>query len=288
MTRAVAAVVTLAFVLAGCSGFVQPENPETVTPAPVPTDGVGYPPGVSDDAVVPSTLASAHTRTLATTNYTLVTRQRVTDGNGTVLRRSNHMRYVAANKTTYAGQFRQNGTELNAFTTRIDYWTNGSIVAARYDERANRRNRVTWPVRDDGPVSDLSERRTIRGVGEAVDLSVADRRDSGVVLVGTRFRNPDRLNTPLFVSDPRNVSVRLRVNHDGTVSAFRLAFDAERSDRQVRVTQEMRLRHVGSTTVKQPEWVANTTQRSLQDYSPPAENNQALSSAGRTRREASI
>ncbi|GGK69957.1 hypothetical protein [Haloarcula sebkhae] len=265
MTRAVAAIVTLALVLAGCSGFVQPDSPETVTPAAVPTDGVGYPPGVSDDAVVPSTLASAHARTLATTNYTLVTRQQVTDSNGTVLRRSNHTRYVAANKTTYAGRFRQNGTELNTFTTRIDYWTNGSIVAAQYDERANGRNRITWPVRDDGPVSDLSERRTIRSVGEAVTLSVADRSDGVVVLVGTRFTNPDRLNTPLFVSDPRNVSVRLRVSHDGTVSAFRLAFDAERSDRQVRVTQEMRLRHIGSTTVKQPEWVANTTQRSLQD-----------------------
>ena len=265
MTRAVAAIVTLALVLAGCSGFVQQDSPETVTPAAVPTDGVGYPPGVSDDAVVPSTLASVHARTLATTNYTLVTRQRVTDRNGTVLRRSNHTRYVAANKTTYAGRFRQNGTELNTFTTRIDYWTNGSIVAAQYDERVNRRSQVKWSVRDDGPVSDLSERRTIRGIGEAVDLSVADRSDGGVVLVGTRFRNPDRLNTPLFVSDPHNVSVRLRVNHDGTVSALRLAFDAERSDQEVRVTQEMRLRHIGSTTVRRPKWVANTTQRSLQE-----------------------
>ncbi|RLM44842.1 hypothetical protein DVK00_10335 [Haloarcula sp. Atlit-47R] len=265
MTRAVATIVTLALVLAGCSGFVQSDSPETVTPVAVPTDGVGYPPGVSDNAVVPSTLASAHARTLATTNYTLITRQRVTDSNGTVLRRTNHTRYVAVNKTTYAGRFRQNGTELNTFTTRIDYWTNGSIVAARYDNRANRRNQVAWPVRDDGPVSDLSERRTIRGVAEAVALSVADRSDGGVALVGTRFTNPDRLRTPLFVSDPHNVSVRLRVNHDGTVSAFRLVFDAERSDQQVRVTQEMRLQHVGSTTVAQPEWVANTTKRSLRE-----------------------
>ncbi len=265
MTRAVAAVVTLALVLAGCSGFVQQDSPETVTPAAVPTDGVGYPPGVSDEAVVPPVLASAHARTLATTNYTLVSRQRVTDSNGTVLRRSDHTRHVAANKTTYAGQFRQNGTELNTFTTRIDYWTNGSIVAARYDERSNRPQRVRWTVRDDGPVSDLSERRMIRGIGEAVDLSVADRSDGGVVLVGTRFTNPDRLSTPLFVSDPRNVSVRLRVSHDGTVSALRLAFDAERSDQQVRVTQALWLRNVGSTTVTQPKWVANTTQRSLQE-----------------------
>jgi hypothetical protein len=263
MTRAVAAVVTLVLVLAGCSGFVQQDSPETVTPAAVPTDGAGYPPGVSDGAVVPSTLASAHARTLATTNYTLVTRQRVTDRNGTVLRRSNHTRYVAANNGTYAGHFRQNGTELNVFTTRIDYWTNGSIVAAQYDERAGRPHRVKWTVRNDGPVSDLSERRTILGIGEAVDLSVADRVDGGVVLVGTRFTNPDRLVTPLFVSDPRNVSVRLRVSHDGTVEALRLAFDAERSDQRVRVRQDIRVTDVGSTTVVKPEWVANTTQRSL-------------------------
>ncbi|GCF13060.1 hypothetical protein Harman_09950 [Haloarcula mannanilytica] len=264
MTRAVAAVVTLAVVLAGCSGFVQQDSPETVTPAPVPTDGAGYPPGVSDDAVVPQALANAHARTLATTNYTLVTRQRVTDRNGTVLRRSNHTRYVAVNKTTYAGQFRQNGTELNVFTTRIDYWTNGSIVAAQYDERADRPHRVTWTVRDDGPISDLSERRTILGIGEAVDLSVASRNDDGVILAGTRLTNPDRLVTPLFVSDPRNVSVRLRVSHDGTVTALRLAFDAEWSDQWVRVTQDIRVTNIGSTTVVKPDWVANTTQRSDQ------------------------
>jgi len=262
MTRAVAAVVTLAVVLAGCSGFVQQESPETVTPAAVPTDGAGYPPGVSDETVVPAALASAHARTLATTNYTLVSRQRVTDRNGTVLRRSNHTRYVAANNTTYAGQFRQNGTELNVFTTRIDYWTNGSIVAAQYDERANRPHRVMWAVRDDGPVSDLSERRTIHGIGEAVDLSVAKRTDASVVLVGTRFTNPGRLVTPLFVSDPRNVSVRLRVSHDGTVEALRLTFDAERSGQWVRVTQDIRVKNIGSTTVVKPGWVANTTQRS--------------------------
>ncbi|MDS0222054.1 hypothetical protein NDI54_11915 [Haloarcula sp. S1AR25-5A] len=262
MTRAVAAVVALALVLAGCSGFVQQDSPETVTPAPVPTDGAGYPPGVSDDAVVPQALASAHARTLATTNYTLVTRQRVTDRNGTVLRRSNHTRSVAANSTRYAGHFHQNGTELNVFTTRIDYWTNGSIVAAQYDERANRPHRVTWTVRDDGPVSDLSERRTILGVGEAVDLSVARRTDGSVILAGTRLTNPDRLITPLFVSNPRNVSVRLRVRHDGTVTALRLAFDAERSERWVRVKQDIRVTKIGATTVDKPGWVANTTRRS--------------------------
>lgn len=265
MTRVVAAAVALAFVFAGCSGFVQPDSPETVTPAAVPTDGASYPPGVSDDAVVPSTLAGAHARTLATTNYTLVTRQWVTDRNETVLRQSNHTRYVAANNTTYAGQFRQNGTDLNVFTTRIDYWTNGSIVAAQYDERADRPHRVKWTARDDGPVSDLSERRTILGIGEAVDLAVADRVEGGVVLVGTRFTNPDRLVTPLFASDPRNVSVRLRVSHDGTVEALRLAFDAERSDQRVRVTRDIRITNVGSTTVRRPKWVANTTRRSSQE-----------------------
>lgn len=265
MTRAVAVVVTLALVLAGCSGFVQQDSTGTVTPAAVPTDGAGYPPGVSEDAVVPSALASAHARTLATSNYTLVTRQRVTDRNGTVLRESNHSRNVAANGTVYAGHLRQSGTELNTYTSRIDYWTNGSIVAARYDERVNRPSRVRWTVRDDGPVSDLPERRTILGVGESVDLSVADRTDGGVVLVGTRFRNPDRLATPLFVGDPGNVSVRLRVSQDGIVEALRLSYHAERNGQRVRVLRDLRVTDVGSTTVVRPEWVTNTTRRSLQE-----------------------
>ncbi len=49
MSRAAVAVVLSSFI-AGCSGFVQRDSPETVTPAAVPTDAVGYPPGVSDDA----------------------------------------------------------------------------------------------------------------------------------------------------------------------------------------------------------------------------------------------
>jgi hypothetical protein len=265
MARAVATVVTLAVVLAGCSGFVQQDSPETVTPAAVPTDGAGYPPGVADDAVVPSTLASAHERALATSNYTLAARQWVTDRNGTVLRRSNHTRHVAANDTTYAGRFHQSGTELNVFTSRIDYWTNGTIVAAQYDERADRPHRVQWAVRDEGPISDLTERRTVLGVAEAVDLSVADRVDGGVVLVGTRLRNPDRLVTPLFVSDPRNVSVRLRVSHDGIVEALALAYDAERSGQRVRVTHDIRVTEIGSTTVVRPDWVENTSRQSLQE-----------------------
>lgn len=262
MTRAASIVVTLALVFAGCSGFVGQDSPETVTPAAVPTDGGEYPPGVSEDTVVPPVLASAHARSLARTNFTLVNRQRVTDRNGTTIRESNHTRYVATNNTAYAGRFRQTGTELDTFTTRIDYWTNGSIVAARYDERTNRPRTVQWEVRDDGPVSDLSERRTILGIGEAVDLAVAERFDGGVVLVGTRFTNPDRLVTPLFVSEPRNASVRMRVRHDGTVEALRLSFDAERSDQRVHVIQEIRVRNVGSTTVEQPAWTANATQRS--------------------------
>ncbi|WP_336337791.1 hypothetical protein [Haloarcula brevis] len=263
MTRAVATAVTLALLLAGCSGFVGGDGPETVTPAAVPTDGAGYPPGVSDDAVVPSALSSAHARTLATRNYTVTTRQWVTDRNGTVLRRSTHRRYVAASNATYAGRFQQNGTELNVFTNRIDYWTNGSVVVARYDERVNRPRRVQWTVRNDGPVSDLPERRTVHGVAAAVDLSVTDRVGGGVVLAGTRFTDPDRLVTPLFVSEPSNVSVRLRVSHAGIVEALRLAYDAERSSQRVRVTHDLRVTAIGSTTVVRPEWATNTTR--LQD-----------------------
>ncbi|MFB6223571.1 MAG: hypothetical protein ABEH86_07865 [Haloarcula sp.] len=54
----------------------------------------------------------------------------------------------------------------------------------------------------------------------------------------------------------------MRVTPEGTVEALRLVFDAERSGKQVQVTQDIRVTNVGSTTVRKPDWVANTTKRS--------------------------
>ncbi|MFB6223570.1 MAG: hypothetical protein ABEH86_07860 [Haloarcula sp.] len=192
MPRPGPVVLALALLLAGCAGFVHQDSPETVTPAAVPTPEDTFPPGVRGDAVAPSVLATAHARSLTGTNYTLVHRKRVTDSNGTTLRQSTHTRWVSTNSTVYAGRFRQNGTEVTSLTMQIDYWTNGSIIAARYDERVSRPRQVKWSVRDDGPVSDHPERRTVLGVAQAIELSVADRTESGgVVLVGHRIPNPD-------------------------------------------------------------------------------------------------
>ncbi|MBV0900481.1 hypothetical protein [Haloarcula salina] len=263
MARTAAVVLALAIACAGCAGFVG-EDVEPVTPAPVPTPGAAYPPGVTEDGVVAPALGSAHARTLAGQNYTVVHRQRVTDRNGTLLRRSNHTRWVARNATVYAGRFNQTSRAVRSRTARFDYWTNGSVVAVRYDERINRPQIVRWEVEGAGPVADLPDRRTIQGVAGAVDLSVAERRASGdVLLVGHRFVRPDRLVTPLFIDEPTNVSAQLRVGPDGTVEAMRLVFDAERGRESVRVTQDIRVRDIGSTTVPRPDWVANASQRSV-------------------------
>lgn len=262
MKRVPAVVIAGVLVLGGCTGFVTQDSTETVTPVPVPTDRDRYPPGVSEDVVVGSALASAHARSLATTNYTLVSRQRVT-ANSTVLERSVHVRSVAANGTVYGGQFRQYDRTSRVPTTRVDYWSNGTIVAVRYSDQINHPRLVRWNIHGHGPITDLTNEWRVHATAEAVALRVVERTgNGGVVIVGRRFSDPDRLITPVFVENPRNVSARLRVTNGGIVVFQRLEYDARRGTQSVHVSRETRVTAVGSTTVERPTWVDNTTARS--------------------------
>ncbi|MFC6974169.1 hypothetical protein ACFQL1_04975 [Halomicroarcula sp. GCM10025709] len=262
MNRIGVSVAVLALVLAGCSGFGGQGAPERLTPAPIPTDDAQYPPGVSERAIEPGVLARSHEGSLRTSSYTLTTRQRIEGDDGEVLRRTNRSRLVAKNASSYRGYFLQNTTEYPSagLTTRVDYWTNGSVVATRYEERTGRRSLHMWPADSVDSVTDLTGRQRLEAVLEAVDVRIARHEPDGdVVLVGSDFVDRDRLIRPLFVSHPTNVSVQLRVRSDGTVVAKRIGYDATLSGRDIRIVRTTRLSNEGETTVDRPAWVANAT-----------------------------
>lgn len=257
-----ALVVAIALIFAGCTGFAAQGDTESVTPAPVPTDATQSPPGVTDDGVVPGALAGAHASSLRRTNYTLSTRQQVRAANGSTVRLTTIDRTVGVGGDAYRGQFRQNATEFRAdqLTTSVEYWTNGTVVAVRSEGRSGRTEIARWPSEGGGPVADLTERGPLERLLEAVVLTVVDRTATGgVVLAGTTFQEADRLVTPLFVEEPRNVSVRLVVRNDGVVTAQRVAYDATFGSRSVRVVRRTRLTAIGETTVTRPAWIDNAT-----------------------------
>lgn len=249
-------------VLAGCSGLTAPEPAEPVTPAPVPT-APQHQPGLSERGVDPVVVADAHAASLGTRSYTLVTRQRIV-ADGDVLRRTNRTRWVAANDSVYRGQFSQNTTEYprSRLTTRVDYWSNGSVAATRYRERSGRVNRYLWPTDTVDSVTDLTASDRIESVLTAVDVRVSRREpDGSAVLSGSSFADADALIRPLFVDEPTDVDVRMRVGPDGTVLAYRLSYNATRRGESVRIVRRTRVVDRGRTTVERPAWLANATRQ---------------------------
>ncbi|WP_276272796.1 DUF7537 family lipoprotein [Haloarcula litorea] len=257
-----ALAVGLALVLAGCTGFTTGGAEEAVTPAPVPTDGLQYPPGVTEDGVVPAALARAHAGSLETTSYTLTTRQTLRDRDGDLVRRVTHVRRVRPGAVRYAGRFRQNVSQYRAgfATSAVTYWANESTVATRYRNERGEVTLLRWAAGGER-FRDLSDRTRLEGELAAMDLTVVDRTDrGGVVLAGARLADRDELVTPLFVHDVTNVSVRMRVAYDGTAVARRVEYDAAFRGERVHVVRTARVTGLGATTVERPDWVANTTE----------------------------
>lgn len=241
-------------VLGGCSGLVGGGSDRgTVTPAPVPTAGETYPPGVSEGSVEPAVLGKAHSRFLARTSYTVVSRQRISGADGT-LRWTNRTRRVAAGGDAYAGWFNRTVVDFPAGTlpVTLEYWTNGSVHATRRfvgDEPTF----YGW-ANAPSPIEGVDGSRVLVSTLRAVRVGVVDR-PSGVVLVGSALRRPGLLPTPPYVTDLRNVSLTARVREDGVVTRWRIAYDATVKNRTVRVVRRTVVTDVGNTTVRRPDWI---------------------------------
>jgi hypothetical protein len=263
----VAHAVALAglLVLAGCAGLGggEPSIEETVTSAPVPTDD-SLPPGVAEGSVVPSVVAEAHERRLSETNYTFRSTQRVV-GDDETMWVTNRTRLIANDEQAYTGRIDHQVNEfpLGRFSEPIEYWGNDSVYASRRII-SDRTEFYGWSRTD--RTGNLTSLPLFERTLAAVDLSVA-RRSDDVTLVGQSLRRPGRLPIPPYLTDPRNVSLTVRITDGGVVTRWRLAYDATLANRTVRVTRDARLTDIGSTTVRRPEWV-DTARAESQDRDP--------------------
>ncbi len=242
-------------VLAGCGslGGGSSTVADTVTPVPVPTDGEAYSAGISAERVSPDILVETHEQQMATTNYTFVSQQRVVGPNGTMWV-TNRTRWVANGEESYAGRIDHRVVEfpLGRFSKPIEYWGNDSVYASRRI-LSDRSEFYGWQRTADSPRNLTSFPLMERSL-EATRLSVVERPE-GVAVVGSELRSPDRLPSPPYLTDLRNVSVTVSVSDGGVVTRWRLAYDAALVNETVRVTREARLTDVGETTVRRPDWV---------------------------------
>lgn len=246
-------LITVLVVLAGCGGFAGADQTptETVTPVPVPTDGELYPPGISESGVSAGVLVDAHERELGETSYTFVSRQRVVGSNGTMWT-TNQTRQVG--QDSYAGRIDHRVVEfpLGRFSEPIEYWGNDSVYASRRI-LTDQTEFYGWE-RTDQPPRNVTSLPLLERTLDATQVGVV-RRSDGVTLVGSELRRPDRLPNPPYLTEPRNVSVTVRVSERGAVTSWQLAYDATLVNQTVRVTRETRLTAIGETEVRRPEWV---------------------------------
>jgi len=252
-------VVALAccLVVAGCNGIEGGGETPTVTPAPVPIDESVVPPAAVSDS---STLATRHATVLAATNYTVVTRERITAGNRT-LRVDRNRREVARGGTAYSLRREREVSAARTATVapRVAYWYNGTLAVAR-----------TWATEEtsyhvasnaSGPLVTPSERATLArfaAVFELTAFEVTTGTDEGVtVLRSTRVGEPAAVPRASFVERPRNASVVVRVTDAGYVDEYRYTYEGTvvGMNTSVRVVRQTRFVAVGETDVTAPEWV---------------------------------
>lgn len=140
MTRPVPVVLLLLGLLAstGCNGLLGPPSGQsdpttTLTPAPPPTHGPTYPPGVAATAVTDAfALVGAHADALRDRPYTVARNRSVSFGNGTALTETTERVRVAADPSRYRYRFRGAGS-LRHFPEGSDgtlvRFSNGTVVA---------------------------------------------------------------------------------------------------------------------------------------------------------------
>jgi hypothetical protein len=253
--------LALLVALAGCPAPADSDR-GTVTPAPLPTTEPPYPAGVSDERVDAETLVDTHARTLATTNYTLLVERRVSIGNRT-MSQFERSRRVAVGETRYAGQYGRSVSTpvVPLLTMTVEYWASGDGYAVRQRDEGGT-DYLGWSSFGD-PIRDVDRSRRLNRTLSTVPVGVADRTEEAVVLTGRQPGAVSDLPAPTFVTDQRNATLTARVTHHGVITDLRYAYDARVDDESVRVTYQVSVTAVGSTTVPRPNWVDRAQNRTL-------------------------
>ncbi|MFB6118488.1 hypothetical protein [Halosegnis sp.] len=241
-------LVALLVLLAGCGGpaasDVATDSTPTATPAPVPTSGAAYPPGVTPEQVNATRLAAATADTIAGTEYTLV---------------FDRLRGVPDQSltTTFVGP------RVRLQVARPDRYvlTNATVTSRGTGFAVERVETATFATGDrllryDGAnTTGRPQRAADAGVGSRLVAAVVARYLAvESVRVGLLANGSARLTgRGIDRSDWREYTVRALVARDGTVVRLTATFAAGETRRRVRFTLDRR------GQFEPPAWARNRT-----------------------------
>jgi hypothetical protein len=245
--------------LAGCNALTGDRS--TLTPANASAGGAT---GISESGVQPATLADSHDAVLSRTNYTVVVRERILQGDRT-LRNTTFRRRVARGGDRYSinRTHETDGIQPSTLAPRIDVWYDGEEALTRLGGTESPRYQRT-PTSPPGPLPDPSSHWRIEDALTAFELRVSARANaSGYRVRSIRPVGLDSLPTPTYVGRARNGSFRATVSERGVVAYSRVTYTATYANRErpVRVVRSIRISDVGSTRVDPPRWVAAVPER---------------------------
>lgn len=251
----------VAVLFAGCGGTTAPGGrvgtpPETVTPAPVPTDGSPtVREGVDGGRLVP--LVERHEAALADRSFTALGRRVVTGPVG-VLLDVRWERRVAPGHDTYHEV--RTGTETWG-------WDGPAPVDRRHTyhepERTVTRRVIGGEVRyevdrdppPEGPLSDLDDADHLRSLlGAFESWRLVSHSNGTLVLSGRGLERPGVVGATVPLADPRNATVEVRVGSGGRVLRASVRFEATVDGMPVSVVEVRRYVAVGSTQTDRPPW----------------------------------
>ena len=255
------AALCLAVVLAGCGGATAPGGrvgtpPETVTPAPVPTDrSPTVREGVDGERLVP--LAERHEAALADRSFTVLGRRVVTGPVGTLLD-ARWERRVAPDRDAYHEV--RTGTETwgwdgPAPADRRHTYHETERTVTRQVTGGEVRYEVDRDPPPGGPLSDLDDAEHLRSLLGAFGTWRGVRHPNGtLVLSGRGIDRPEVVRAPPPLGDPRNATAELRVEPDGRVARASVRFEATVDGMSASVVEVRRYVAVGSTPTDRPPW----------------------------------
>jgi len=271
--RGVVVVVVALVVLSGCSGLFgsSDSSPETVTPAPLPTDSE-FPTGVDATGVTDATaLAATQEVTLENTSYTLVTNRTVRGANGSV-RSSIEVQLRLSSARNYHAEISVRGPDaplvIGEPPTRAEYWANDEEYIRRqvidnrteYSRYGPSEEYVgTWRFWLGTVALDIDPETDLRKTLESFETCVAERAtvddSERIHVVGTEPISEDFVDDQSDVVSVGNATVHAFVTESGFVESYYVVYDAELADgSSVSVRRSVRYSTLGNTTVDRPPW----------------------------------
>jgi hypothetical protein len=253
--------VCLAVLFAGCGGATTPggrvgTSPETVTPAPVPTDrSPTVREGVDGERLAP--LAERHGAALADQSFTALGRRVVTGPVG-ILLDVRWERRVAPDRDAYHEV--RTGTETWG-------WDGPTPVDRRHiyhePERTVTRQvtggEVGYEIDRDplpgGPLTDLDDADHLRSLLGAFETwRVVSHPNGTLVLSGRGLERAEAVWAPPPLDAPRNATAEARVAPGGRVVRVSVRLEATLDGMPVTVVAVRRYVAVGSTPTDRPPW----------------------------------